>query len=113
MTIVELIVAVMVLSTGLLALAGTSIYVTRQIAGGSRQTVGSHVAQARFDSLASVRCASLPTSGSLRKVATTRGIQEIWTITDGNDIKSVIDSVRLTRTGRYYVYSSIIQCRDL
>lgn len=111
-TIVELVVAILILSIGLLSLAGTSTYVVRQMSSASLQTVAAQVAQARFDSLASVKCSLLPASGSVRGTASFRGVSEIWTVTDGNDVKSVIDTIRFRGRSRPLEYRSIIQCRD-
>lgn len=112
LTIVELMVAVIVLSIGLLSLAGTSTYVVRQMTGGSQQTVAAHIAQSRFDSIASVRCADLPTAASTRYTATTRGISEVWRVNDGHNVKDVIDTIRIRGRKRPLVYRTTITCRD-
>jgi prepilin-type N-terminal cleavage/methylation domain-containing protein len=77
-TLVELIVAIMVLSIGLLGLAGSAAVLTRQIHGGARMTVASSVARDRFESLRARPCNTLPTLGGS---ASTRGIGEAWTVT--------------------------------
>jgi prepilin-type N-terminal cleavage/methylation domain-containing protein len=55
-TLVEVLMAVMLLAVGLLALAGLGATALRTVRGGSTQTVAAAVAQSRFDSLASVPC---------------------------------------------------------
>ena len=115
-TIVEVIVAVLVLSIGVLALAGTAAVVTKQMAAGTRQTRASTIAQARFDSLASVQCSALASGG-----ATTTGtysgpnggqVTETWTVTDGNDVKNIVDKVYIYGLKDTLTYTSIIPCRD-
>ncbi|HVE78649.1 MAG TPA: prepilin-type N-terminal cleavage/methylation domain-containing protein [Gemmatimonadaceae bacterium] len=77
-TLVELIVAIMVLSIGLLGLAGSAAVLTRQINGGARMTVAASVARDRFEVLRARPCNTLPgQSGS----AVTRGISESWRVT--------------------------------
>jgi prepilin-type N-terminal cleavage/methylation domain-containing protein len=75
-TVMELIVAIVILSIGLLGLAATSGIVMRLIGGGSHQTVAANVALARFEQLRSLSCGRM-TSGS----AITRNVQEAWSVT--------------------------------
>jgi prepilin-type N-terminal cleavage/methylation domain-containing protein len=113
-TIVEVIVAIMILAIGVLGLAATSGVVTRQLGRGNLQTIASTVAQSRFDSLASVPCAGLaPTAGvNQTGSANTRGIRESWVISDSNDMKAIVDTVRFTGRTNALVYVSLIPCRD-
>jgi prepilin-type N-terminal cleavage/methylation domain-containing protein len=75
-TVMELIVAIVILSIGLLGLAATSGSVMRLIGGGSHQTVAANVALARFERLRSLSCGRMA-NGS----ATNRQVQEVWTVT--------------------------------
>ena len=75
-TIMELIVAIVILSIGLLGLAATSGIVMRLVGGGTNQTVAANVALARFERLRSLSCGRM-TSGS----ATRRNVQEAWSVT--------------------------------
>ena len=75
MSLVELIVGVVVLTVGMLGLAGVSAVVLRQMRGGANQTIAATIAQTRFESLEGKPCASI-TSGS----ATQRGMTETWTV---------------------------------
>ncbi len=72
----ELIVAIVILSIGLLGLAATSGIVMRLIGGGSHQTVAANVALARFERLRAVSCGRM-TSGS----AINRNVREVWSVT--------------------------------
>lgn len=75
-TVMELIVAIVILSVGLLGLAATSGVVMRLIGGGTHQTVAANVALARFESLRALSCGRVA-GGS----ASNRNVQEIWTVT--------------------------------
>ncbi len=86
-TLVELVVAMLVLTVAVLALAGTAAAVSRMVGWGQRLGGSAVVAQARLEELRSGGCASLgegrdsvghfhlrwsvATSGSLRTVALT------------------------------------------
>ncbi len=58
-TIVEILVAVMILSVGILGLASTAALVTRMIGQGQRYTEASTIANDRFEQLRSMTCADL------------------------------------------------------
>ncbi|MBI3982307.1 MAG: prepilin-type N-terminal cleavage/methylation domain-containing protein [Gemmatimonadetes bacterium] len=58
-TIVEVIIAIMVLSVGLLALVGSAAVTTRMISQGQRYTEASTLANQRFEILRSLPCASV------------------------------------------------------
>ena len=112
-TIVELVVAILILSTGLLALAGTSTYVVRQMAGGSLQTVASTMVQSRFDSLSSVKCTTLATTTAGTKGTNhARGVTESWAVVDGANTKILYDTVRFAGRVKPLVYRSLIHCRN-
>ena len=74
-TIMELMVSVVIIAVGLLALAGSSVGVLRQMRSGNQAALASAVAQARLETIRSKACTSLA-SGT----ATTRGLSESWTI---------------------------------
>jgi prepilin-type N-terminal cleavage/methylation domain-containing protein len=75
-TLMELLVAIVILAIGLLGLAATSGTVMRLIGGGSHQTVAANVALARFEQLRGLSCGRIQ-GGS----ATSRNVQETWTVT--------------------------------
>ncbi len=112
MSLIELMVAIVILGVGMLGMAGISLTVTKQFSSASRQSDAAMVVQSRMDSLASVSCQGLAASGTQTGTTVTRGITEKWRITDGNDIKTVIDSVTFTGRKKVLVYTSILPCRD-
>lgn len=112
-TIVELVIAILVLSTGLIALAGTSTYVVRQVGRGTLQTVASTMVQSRFDSLSSVKCSSLATTAAgTRGVNVARGVTERWAVVDGVNVKVLHDTVSFAGRVKPLVYRSLIHCRN-
>jgi prepilin-type N-terminal cleavage/methylation domain-containing protein len=106
-TIVELLVAVILLAIGLLGLAGTSGVVLRQMTRGNAQSMGSQVAASRFEMLAGRLCNATPTSGT----ATSRGVTESWSVTTAAN-ETAIATVSVTMTGRKNAeaFSTVISC---
>ena len=120
-TLVELMVAIIILAVGILGLAGTSAIITRQMGSASRSTVAAAVAQSRFDSLSSINCAGLAAAGGTSSGTAThldprtnrpRGVVERWRVTDGNDVKILTDSITIAGQLRVLVYESYMPCRD-
>lgn len=109
-TIVEVIVAVMILSVGVLGLAGAAAIVTRMMGTSEMQSDASTVAAARFETLRGTRCPL--TAGS----ATSAGIGERWSVLQlgnaGYRMYEVVDSVTYqNRNGqRGQSYRSVVQC---
>jgi len=68
--------------------------------------------QSRFDSLSSVNCDRFPVSGTVSGTLTTRGVTERWSVTDGDDVKNLLDSVTYSGRKRALEYRSVIHCRD-
>lgn len=112
MTIIEVIVAMMVLTFGLLGMAGFSLTMTKQFKSSTKQEAAALMVQSRIDSVASIRCQQLAPSGPQSGTLIYMGVTEKWSITDGNDIKTLVDSVIFAPRTRYLVYRSIIPCRD-
>jgi Tfp pilus assembly protein PilV len=109
-TIIEVIAAVMMLTIGVLGLAGAAAIVTRMMGSAEVQSDAAAIAAARFETLRGTRCPI--TSGS----ATTAGVSERWSATQigGNAYRmyDVVDSVRYRSHGgtRANAYRSVVQC---
>ena len=112
MTLIELMVAIILLGVGMLGLAGLSVTVAKQQRGGSLQETAALVVQSRLDSLSSIQCAMLAPSGTQTGTATTMKVKEKWVVTDGNDIKTIADTVTFAGRTMPLVYKSVIPCRD-
>ncbi len=103
-TIVEVVVAVLVLTVGLLGLASTAAVVTRMIAQGDRYTEASTLANRQLEVLRSQTCANLA-DGS----ATVGQFRLSWTVTSiaggrGRQVTITVVSPtgRGTRTDTFY-----------
>jgi len=112
MTIIEVIVAMMILTFGLLGMAGFSLTVTKQFKASTKQEAAALMVQSRIDSVASIRCQALAPSGPQTGTLVNLGVTENWVISDGNDIKILTDTVTFYPRTRPLVYRSIIPCRD-
>jgi Tfp pilus assembly protein PilV len=112
LSLVEIMVAILLLAVGVLGLAGFSLAAGKQMRGAGYQETAALVVQSRLDSLASIRCNALASSGTQTGTATTMGVKENWVVADGNDIKIISDTVRFTGRTRPMIYNSIIPCRD-
>lgn len=112
MTIVELLVAMILLGVGVLALAALSLVLNAQTRGARDQQVAASVVQSRLDSLSTIRCQSLAPSGTQTGTAITRGVKERWSVTDGNDVKIIRDTVTFATRKNPLAYVSVIPCRD-
>ncbi len=112
MSIVELLAAILLLGVGLLGMAMLSVRVMKQQDAASSQQFAALVVQSRLDSLASIHCQSLAPFASQYGTATTRGITERWSIVDGNDIKTITDTVTFAARKNPIAYVSVIPCRD-
>ena len=74
-TIAELLVAVVIFSVGLLALAGTASVILTTLTSTQSRTIASGVAESRFERIRATSCAARA-GGS----TATRGITESWTL---------------------------------
>lgn len=120
-TVLEILVAIMVLGVGIVALAGTSGMVTRQIGRGRMITIASQVAAERFDILrraAAIRNASgqpCQHSSFASGSGSARGITEAWTVSAGavGVPRTVSDSVAYPRAGgkSWFTMTTIIGCK--
>jgi type IV pilus assembly protein PilV len=113
-TLVELMVAIMVMSVGVLGLAGTAVVVARLTGGATQQTVAANVAATRFERLRSSPCGAIASG-----YATTNGVSEKWVVTSkgtaaGVSTFDVVDTVGFTtrngRTPARQVYRSYVRC---
>src|SRR5207245_3472377 len=76
-TIVELLVAVMIFSVGLLAMAGTASVIMSTLTSTQSRTIAASVAESRFERVRATPCATR-VAGSASAVS--RGISAAWTL---------------------------------
>jgi len=111
-TLVELIVAITILSVGLLAIVGSSAAIARGLGEARTDNLAAYAAESRFELLAGTACTSL----SLGSPTTSenRGVTEKYHVTDaGNNTRLIVDSVSWkTRRGtRRQTFTTLIPCR--
>jgi Tfp pilus assembly protein PilV len=112
-SLVELLVALTLLTTGLLAIVGTSAAIARSLGESRSDNLAAIVAQSRFELLAGTACTSL-TLDSWTSVDT-RNVTEKYRVTDGgNNTRQVTDSISwTTREGtRRQSFITLIPCRS-
>ena len=112
-TLIEMIIAIIVMSIGVMALAGTAGYVATQMGGGRMQTIAATMSTKIADSLSARRCPSL-VNGS----QTHRGVTVTWTVTPASPARTV----RVDQTVQYRVkrgsatktvsYQMIVDCPE-
>lgn len=109
-TLVEMLIAILMLVVAVGGLMGTSTAVAKQMTGGLSQTVAAGIAQARLDSLTSLACAQLV--GGTTGTAKTRGVTESWLIVDGRNTKTLKVNVSVPRRVTSIAYQMVIPCRE-
>ena len=112
LTLVELIVAMTILTVGLLGFVASSGYLTRGLGGANSDTVAGVIAQSGLEELAGTACLSVPLNQVTQTV--TRGITRRSRVTDnGNNTRLILDSLTWKARGRNRVvtYRSIMPCR--
>jgi prepilin-type N-terminal cleavage/methylation domain-containing protein len=108
----ELIVAMVILSVGILSLASVSGGVMRQMRQGNQGALAAMVAQSRLEKMRSQQCGNL-SSGS----ATTRSVTEVWRVatpTASTKLRTIAETVSYTpRAGATsrLVVSSVVPCQ--
>ena len=111
-TLIEVIAAIMLLSIGLLAVAGLGVVAAKTTRRGSTQTLAAAIAQSRFDSLSSLPCASLAANGASAGTSTTRAVGARWRGVAGWNGKRLTDSLTVPGRANTLVYQSVIPCRE-
>ena len=74
-TLLEVLVALVILGLGVVGLAGNAALVSRLVGDGTRLTLAAAIATARFEQLRALPCA-----GAAPGSAITHGIEERWTV---------------------------------
>jgi prepilin-type N-terminal cleavage/methylation domain-containing protein len=100
-TIVEVLVAVAVLSVGVLALVGSAALTTRMVGWGQQSTRAAQAAAARVERLHQVASSTTPPCGAAEwrsDSAGAPGLHESWTLLDGGGpVRRVMIVLRTTR----------------
>ena len=109
-TLIEMIIAIIVMSIGVMGLASTASYVAQQMGGGSMQTIAAALSTKVADSLSSRKCTSL-----VAGTQTKRGVTVAWTVTTATRTRTVDQTVTYkpkrgsTKTINYRM---VLQCPE-
>lgn len=106
-TIVELLVAMVIFSVGVLAMASTAARSIAMLASGQARTVAASVVENRFERLRAVPCSAHHTDS-----ATTRGIKERWSVVSlaRTDDVTVTLSFAADHGTKSQTYRSFLSC---
>jgi len=108
-TLVELMVAVLLLGVGLAGLIATSGAISRMMGGSIRESTASTIAASRFEKLRGSACASI-----VNGTATTYGITESWKVTKVGRNYVITDSLSYVPISRRntvkQAYRSSVTC---
>jgi Tfp pilus assembly protein PilV len=105
---VEILIAAVMLTVGVMGLLGASSNVSKQVGAGRRQMVAASIAQRRLDSLQSLPCAVLTAAGS--GSGTSNGIREQWTVSGTGATRVLSLELRVPRVSIPYRYTTIVPC---
>jgi len=110
-TLIEMIIAIIVMSIGIMGLASTASFVAIQMGGGNLQTIAAAMSMKISDSLSARRCSAV-VDGSQTK----RGVTVSWTVQDSTRTRWVTSTVQYKpkRGGatKTINYMTVIQCPD-
>jgi prepilin-type N-terminal cleavage/methylation domain-containing protein len=110
LTLIEVMIAIIVMAIGIMGLAGTASYVTQQMGGGNMQTIAAGMATKVADSLSARRCSAL-VSGE----QTSRGVTVRWTVEDSSRTRWVRQAVQYKPKrgpAKTVNYVLVVQCPD-
>jgi len=101
-TIVEVMVAIVILSIGILGLAATAGVVVRQMTGAVHQSVAATIAYSRMERIRSGNCVAMKDSSGPAGGLVTRNVREFWTVTGtaGSHMLLVSDSITYVVRGK-------------
>lgn len=114
-TLIEILVAIVILSVGLLALAQASGAVTTMIGRGKQDTKAALVAQARLETLRQIAATTTPKCTALSNGTRTipqDGTTETWTISGTGATRTVLVAVtyRVSRGTRTDTLTTQLEC---
>ncbi|HET8624763.1 MAG TPA: prepilin-type N-terminal cleavage/methylation domain-containing protein [Gemmatimonadales bacterium] len=102
-TILEVMIAVVILGIGIIALVGTSVFVTRQIGKSRLMTIANEVATRRLEQLklaaVPVGAAAACTSGNFASggPVSSRGVTESWNVDNAGTLRTATVTVTYPR----------------
>ncbi len=109
-TLIELLIASVMLVVAIGGLLNTSAEIAEQMGGSRHQLIAASVAQARLDSLASISCNALGAGALSSGTGVTRGIAESWTVTRTTYARQISLTLTLPRRKQTFRYSTLVPC---
>ena len=109
-TLIEVIIAIIVMSIGVMGLASTAGYVAQQMGNGNNQTVAAALSSKVADSLSSRKCTSL-----VAGTQTKRGVTVSWTVTTATRTRTVDQTVTYKQkrgSTKTLTYRMVLQCPE-
>ena len=111
-TLIELVVAITVLTVGILGFVACAAFLARGLGGASSDTVAAMYGQSSIEEMAGTACLTLPLD--VVTVTTSRGITRRSRVTNnGNNTLAVVDTLSWTTRGtpRVATLRTILPCR--
>jgi len=107
-SLVEVVVAIMILAIGVVALGASATTITRLTAEGGRSSEAAMIAAARFERLRFNLCTTPSTGGT----TVTDGFTETWVITSTSLLRTVTETITYPtgRGTRTVTYATEISC---
>jgi prepilin-type N-terminal cleavage/methylation domain-containing protein len=116
-TLVEVMIAIVVLGVGVIALAGSSASVTRMIGRGKHETRAAQVASRRIEALRAAALSSTPrcTAGAFASggpLAPEPGVSETWVVPGAGTLRTITVTVthRMARGSHTDVLTTTLEC---
>lgn len=109
-TLIEMIIAIIVMTIGIMGLASTAGYVTQQMGSGNVQAIAAALSTKVADSLASRKCTSLIAGNQ-----TKRGVTVSWTVTTATRTRTVDQTVTYKPkrgSTKTLSYRMVLQCPE-
>jgi prepilin-type N-terminal cleavage/methylation domain-containing protein len=106
-SLAEVMIAMVILTVGVLGIAAASGYITKMSAEGGRNSGSAAVAESRIELITGTPCASIVSTGS----ATVGRYTETWSVTTSGLLRTITETVsynmgRATRSSTYVAYMS-------
>lgn len=109
-TLIEMIIAIIVMTIGVMGLASTAGYVTQQMGSGNVQAIAAALSTKVADSLSSRKCTSLVAGNQ-----TKRGVTVSWTVTTATRTRTVDQTVTYKPkrgSTKTLSYRMVLQCPE-
>jgi type IV pilus assembly protein PilV len=110
-TIVELLVAIMVFSVGVLALAGTSASIVAMSGSASRRVQAASLASSRFEVLRSISCTKVANGSAIsRGISYSWAVKKVPTSAPKTIDATITVSVPERRGAKVYFFRNVYPC---